>query len=350
MNIKKMNMKRFPFSSFPNGWFRVAYSQDLTPGKVMPLYYFGKNLVIFRTEDGIPCVLDAYCPHMGAHLGYGQVEGNMIRCPFHHWGFNQDGNCINVPYTDKFSPKAHIHSWPVCEVNGLIMVYHHSQGKAPTWKISEFSKWTANGWTSFKKHHWKVRTHVQEVAENSMDNAHFVYVHKLVYRALIDNYLEVNGPTLTRYIKSKLAWGGKLGLEEDCFQEFTYHGLGYGVIHSSLKSVVDVNTLVVILLTPIDEEYIDVHLLFSVKNLSFGLFTQLLHLKGMADCIESMEQEIPIFENKIFVKDPLLSEGEGAIMQYRHWVKQFYSDEAEQDKSTANCDGVTAGRIRTNVP
>ncbi|MEH2179539.1 hypothetical protein [Nostoc sp.] len=137
-------------------------------------------------------------------------------------------------------------------------------------------------------------------------------------------------------IKSKFAWGGKLGIKEDCSQEFTYHGLGYGVIYSSLKSIVDVSTLVVILLTPIDEEYVDVHLLFSVKNLSIGLLTQLLHLKGMADCIESMEQEIPIFENKIFVNEPLLSEGEGSIMQYRRWVQQFYLDEVEQSITLNN--------------
>lgn len=329
MNLNNRNIKYFPFSSFPNGWFRVAYSKDLRLGKVMPLYYFGKHLVLFRTEDGLPCVFDAHCPHMGAHLGYGQVEGNIIRCPFHHWGFNQDGNCVNVPSSNKSCSKAHIYSWPVCEVNGLIMVYHHSQRKIPTWKIPNFSKWTTNGWTPFKKRHWKVRTHIQEVAENSMDNSHFVSVHKHLYRALIDNSLEVNGPTLTRHIKSKLAWGGKLGLEEDCSQEFTYYGLGYSLYYSSLKKIVDVSTLVIILLTPIDEEYIDVHLLFSVKNLSIGFFTKLLHLKGIADCIKVMEEDIQIFENKIFVKEPLLSEGERTIMQYRHWVQQFYSDEVE---------------------
>ena len=37
------------------------------------LRYFDQELVIFRTESGAVKVLDAYCPHMGAHLGYGSV-------------------------------------------------------------------------------------------------------------------------------------------------------------------------------------------------------------------------------------------------------------------------------------
>ena len=59
---------RFPFTSFPNGWYRLAYSDELRPGQVKPLHYFDKDLVLFRTENGKAYVLDAHCPHLGAHL------------------------------------------------------------------------------------------------------------------------------------------------------------------------------------------------------------------------------------------------------------------------------------------
>jgi phenylpropionate dioxygenase-like ring-hydroxylating dioxygenase large terminal subunit len=114
--------RRFPFSSFPNGWFRVAYSDDLPPKEVMPLHYFGKDLVLFRAEDGTPHIFDAHCPHLGAHLGYGgKVEGNTIRCPFHGWGFNCEGNCVDIPYARKVPSRAQMRCCPVCEINGLIM-------------------------------------------------------------------------------------------------------------------------------------------------------------------------------------------------------------------------------------
>jgi len=46
-------MKRhYPFPAYPNGWFQVAYSDELQPGGVMPLSYFGRELVLFRGSDG----------------------------------------------------------------------------------------------------------------------------------------------------------------------------------------------------------------------------------------------------------------------------------------------------------
>ena len=55
----------------PVGWFQVLFSSDLNIGDAIPLRYFGQELVAFRTENGVARVVDAYCPHMGAHLGYG---------------------------------------------------------------------------------------------------------------------------------------------------------------------------------------------------------------------------------------------------------------------------------------
>mgnify|MGYP000650348235 FL=1 len=100
--------KRFPFHPYPNSWFVVAFSHELAPGGVMPLHYFGQELVLFRTEDGAARVLDAYCPHLGAHLGCGGVvQGNKLRCPFHGWQFaGESGQCVEVPFAAKIPPRA----------------------------------------------------------------------------------------------------------------------------------------------------------------------------------------------------------------------------------------------------
>ena len=62
----------------------------------------GKNLAVFRGEDGQAQVLDAYCPHMGANLGVGGlVKGNCLECPFHGWQFRgHDGKCVHIPYAE----------------------------------------------------------------------------------------------------------------------------------------------------------------------------------------------------------------------------------------------------------
>ena len=49
------------------------------------------------------CIVDAYCPHLGANLGVGgRVHGNCIECPFHGWQFDgETGQCTSIPYADK---------------------------------------------------------------------------------------------------------------------------------------------------------------------------------------------------------------------------------------------------------
>ena len=62
---------RYPFPPYADGWFQVAYSDELDTSDVLPLKYFGRDLVLFRNESGQACVLDAHCAHLGAHLGHG---------------------------------------------------------------------------------------------------------------------------------------------------------------------------------------------------------------------------------------------------------------------------------------
>ena len=65
----------------PNGWFAVAWSKDLVDGEVKRTRYFGEELVVFRTRSGVVRVLDAYCVHLGAHIGEGgRVIGENRGC------------------------------------------------------------------------------------------------------------------------------------------------------------------------------------------------------------------------------------------------------------------------------
>ena len=92
----------------PNGWFAVAFSHELREGEVRPLHYFGEDLVLFRTRSGRARVLDAFCPHLGAHLGHGgRVMGESVRCPFHGWSFDgASGSCTQIPYCERIPQQA----------------------------------------------------------------------------------------------------------------------------------------------------------------------------------------------------------------------------------------------------
>ena len=103
-----MPTKGFPHRAIPSGWFQVGWSEELAePGAdvIKRMRYFGRDLVMYRAASGQVVVLDAYCPHMGAHLGYGgTVCGNAIQCPYHGWQWGPAGENVQIPYSAKCSP------------------------------------------------------------------------------------------------------------------------------------------------------------------------------------------------------------------------------------------------------
>src|SRR4051812_40725455 len=174
-----MHIRRSPLTPYPRGWFMVALSSELKAGEVKPLRYFGQELVLFRTEQGRAQVFDAFCPHLGAHLGHGgRVVGEQIQCPFHQWEYDCTGKCVNVPYASKIPPGARVRAWPVEEVNGLILAWYHEQQGAPTWHVPALDLGDTEAWTPFAETRWQVRTCIQDVNENDLDSAHLRCLHQ----------------------------------------------------------------------------------------------------------------------------------------------------------------------------
>ncbi|MBW2425066.1 MAG: Rieske 2Fe-2S domain-containing protein, partial [Deltaproteobacteria bacterium] len=92
-----------PLPTFPNGWFDIGFADELALRQVRPLNLFGQDVVLYRGRGGDAHLLDAHCPHLGAHLGHGgKVAGDDLVCPFHAWRFDGRGSCMNVPYSDEF--------------------------------------------------------------------------------------------------------------------------------------------------------------------------------------------------------------------------------------------------------
>ena len=84
---------RFPFG-IPQGWYAVATSDELSVGRIVTRRYFEREIVLFRTPGGVS-IIDAHCPHMGAHLGrVGRIDGNVLRCGFHGFRFDGSGACV----------------------------------------------------------------------------------------------------------------------------------------------------------------------------------------------------------------------------------------------------------------
>ena len=98
--------------------------------------------MLFRTRAGRARVLDAYCPHLGAHLGEGgRVVGETVRCPFHGWQYDGSGKCVGIPYCKRIPPRARACARGRCaSATGMIFVWHHAEGKPPCWEVPEHAR------------------------------------------------------------------------------------------------------------------------------------------------------------------------------------------------------------------
>ncbi|WP_424102264.1 Rieske 2Fe-2S domain-containing protein [Moorena producens] len=318
-------VSRFPFTPFANGWFRVAYSDELSFGEVKPLHYFGKELVLFRTEQGTPHVFDAYCPHLGTHLGHGgTVKGEVLRCPFHGWCFNTDGQCVDIPYGNKIPSKAAISPWPVRELNGVIMVYYDGEGKLPTWEIPPLPELTSSEWIPFKVvSRRKIRSHLQETKENLIDVGHLYGTH--LVNSVESGTLHIDNQVL-KWSYSASSKNIPSSPETKAYIEQTLYGLGHIVHRYHVKMPFEYEYMVVFYDTPIDGEYLDYNYLFSLKKLPSEEMTAAVADQTLQVFHQEADKDIPLWENKLYLTNPLMCEGDGPIIKFRRWASQFYSN------------------------
>jgi phenylpropionate dioxygenase-like ring-hydroxylating dioxygenase large terminal subunit len=317
---------RYPFPAYSNGWSRAALSEDLPVGGVVPLRYFGRELVLFRTESGAARVLDAHCRHLGAHLGLGgRVDGEGIRCPFHAWRWEGDGRCSDVPYAKRVPPGALMGAWPVCERNGFVFIHYHGDGDPPGEEIPEIPECSDPEWSPFTRLRWKIRARSYDMGENAVDDVHFRYLHGAASQPKTRRG-KVRGSTSNL---STMKLDTPQGQVDGSIESANVPGMGLVYV----RGICD--TLIVMTATPIDGEYVDQMFSYTQKVGQDPVRAKL----GQAllrDLEKQMNEDIVMFEHKRYFTQPLLVPEDGPIADYRRRSRKNYSgDFSGMDLDTA---------------
>jgi phenylpropionate dioxygenase-like ring-hydroxylating dioxygenase large terminal subunit len=166
-SVRAAQTRRLP--DWPVGWYVVGQSRALRPGELLARRLADRELVIFRGHDGGLGAIDAYCPHMGAHLGGGRVSGDRIVCPLHRFNLDRSGQCRDL----EGRAEAATRCWPVTESLGLILVFlgDHSPPPPPTDSAPDGYSWiTARP--------VPMETDWQAMIVNSFDLLHMQSVHR----------------------------------------------------------------------------------------------------------------------------------------------------------------------------
>jgi len=303
-------------TTYPRGWFVAAFSSEIPEKGVKPLRLFGEKLVAFRGEAGDVHILDAYCAHMGADLASGGiVVGDSIRCPFHAWRYCGTGECVEIPYAKKIPLKAKQRAWTTREINGVVLIWHDERGASPDFEIPPIADYGSPDWTAWQTSFYPVKTHPREIVENLADRGHFPAVH----RTEIDEFeFTVSGHTSTQRVKGRAILPG--GGVDRFASSTTYHGPGYLLMRMSGV----MQNYMLVAHTPVDAGSLELRMGVMLKNMPGGVDMQKLVNLYMTNLKAGFEDDIRIWENKLYRDTPILCDGDGPIMQLRRWYRQFY--------------------------
>ena len=124
-------------------WIPALKSDELkVDGDPMRMMLLGEKLIAFRDTHGRVGVMEHQCPHRCASLFLGRNEEDGIRCIYHGWKFDVDGNCVDmpsVPPSQDFKHKVKAKAYKVAERNGLVWVYMGERTVAPSLPMIEVS-------------------------------------------------------------------------------------------------------------------------------------------------------------------------------------------------------------------
>jgi len=319
-------------SPFPASWYCVGWSDELPPGGLRTQLLGGHELVVFRTRAGIAAAIDAYCPHMGAHFAHGgTIEGETIRCPFHGFCFGTDGACTRTGYGTKPPPKARVRSWPLLERHGVLLVFFDPLGQPPTWEIPEVDM---AGWSRLRHADIPLRSHPQEVAENSVDLGHFTHIHGYedVHQVAP---LETAGP----YLHARYGFRRRrraVGRFRNVSVEIEIHQWGLGYAFVEARTSVGMLGRQLVLATPVDGDRVTLRIGSSIRRAGTADRSRLLSLlptdwlAGLAfrEFVRDVTQDLAIWNNKRYISPPALALGDGPVGAYRKWARQFYAEVA----------------------
>lgn len=319
---------------YPSGWYALAFSRQLPPGGLLRRAFVGRELVLWRGRSGRATAMDAYCPHLGAHFGHGgAVRGDALRCAFHGFCFDADGRCVATGYASKPPPAAVAGTWPLREVNGMVLVHHGADGAAPTWEVPALDQ---RGWSPPVFRRFEIEAHPQETTENSVDLGHFAHVHGYREVRMLRDPI-TDGPYLsTAYTSHRQV--PLLSRVADVHFDFDFethiHGLGYSQVDVRVRGL-DVRARLWVLPAPIDGRRLCLHLAASgdgsgddvhrwLRAIPRRLRAAAVGRGVLLGLVADARQDFAIWQHKRYVHPPALAQGDGPIGRYRTWAAQFY--------------------------
>ncbi|MBW4618729.1 MAG: aromatic ring-hydroxylating dioxygenase subunit alpha [Cyanosarcina radialis HA8281-LM2] len=161
-----------------NFWYACEFSHAVTH-QPKQIVLWQQTIVLYRNTTGQVVALKDRCPHRGAALSLGKVEGDCLRCPYHGWKFQSDGTCNEIPANPPgvaIHPQAGVQSYPVEEKYGFIWLFWGDLPSDERPSIPSLPEFPDSSYRAVTVE-LEFQSHYSRLLENTADPIHPFFVH-----------------------------------------------------------------------------------------------------------------------------------------------------------------------------
>jgi phthalate 4,5-dioxygenase oxygenase subunit len=160
-------------------WLAACLSEEVpeADGAPVAVRLFGEDLVAWRSSDGRVGLMDRYCPHRRASLVYARNEDNGLRCLYHGWKMDLDGQILEMPSEPAVSGMAQKFrqtTYPTVEWGGFVWTY---MGPPETMPAFEPPPFAASELCKVSICKIQVNCNWAQIIEGNIDSAHSSSLH-----------------------------------------------------------------------------------------------------------------------------------------------------------------------------
>ena len=170
---------------FRRYWLPALLAEELPENGSPPvrLKLLSERLLAFRDSEGRYGVIDEFCAHRGVSLWFGRNEEAGLRCAYHGWKYDVNGQCMEVPsepVESGFCKKIKLKSYPLVKRGDVLWIYMgppEAQPPLPEWEFALLPPEQSYTSKRFQECNWL------QALEGGIDSSHVSFLHRAALNA-----------------------------------------------------------------------------------------------------------------------------------------------------------------------